>query len=451
MPHRARTVRAALACVTGSVLLATGCQTVAGSQAARQAATATAMPTPTTTATGPVRRLCTEATRTGCYTFDQLRQVYGAKALNAKGTDGEGTTVAALNVVGSPHLAEDLKTFSSAMRLPAPNLTVVRQSPGSGRRAAAFDWKNETMVAMAREATMDVQALHSMAPKADLRFYQVDLEQADAAKGITPHAMDLVARAIRGAVAENKADVLSLSFVFPETGDQSAHVARLYRDLRPVFDEAASKGITVVAATGDEGAAPGAAEAAKAGQEPVRTVSWPASDPGVTAVGGTRLTLDDKGRRRSPDTVWNDKGGATGGGTSVLAARPDYQDGVKKVTGEHRGVPDVSLTASATGSTMIWFTHDRTSSWAPMLGTSLAAPLFGGLTALAAQQADKRLGPLNATLYGATQAADRSGIIDVLNGVNGRNGYHAGPGYDLASGLGTVDAGLLVPVLAQGQ
>lgn len=446
-PGRLRTALVALAGLVAVVLaLVSGCQSVAGSQAAQEARrAANAMPAPTATATGEARQGCERSTRTKCYTFEQLRRAYGTRQLNEEGTDGAGRTVAALNVGGSPHLAEDLRGFSSALELPQANLKVVRQSPGAGRRAAAFDPHSENMVAMAREATMDVQALHAMAPRADLLFYQVDLERADAERGITPRAMDLLAQGIRTVVERHKVDVLSLSFVFPETGDQTAHVARIQRELRPVFEEAARKGVTIVAGSGDEGAAPGAVDALAAGEAPQRTVSWPASDPGVTAVGGTRLTLDDQGRRRSPDTVWDDSAGATGGGTSVLAGRPAYQDDVRDTTGEHRGVPDVSLTASATGSTMIWFTLGSRPLWVPMLGTSLAAPLFGGITALAAQRAGKGLGAINATLY----AKGTPGITDVVTGANGEDGYRATRGYDLASGLGTVDAKKLVPALAK--
>lgn len=144
--------------------------------------------------------------------------------------------------------------------------------------------------------------------------------------------------------------------------------------MAPVFLDAARKGITVVAPAGDGGAAPTEQDG-----KPVRGVSWPASDPSVFAVGGLRLGLDDEGRRTDPDVVWEDRAGASGGGVSEVFARPSYQNRVEPAVGDRRGVPDLSLTASGDGSTMIHFTEDgKTPTWVPMAGTSLAAPSSPG-------------------------------------------------------------------------
>ncbi|WP_050776797.1 S53 family peptidase [Streptomyces sp. SPB074] len=434
-----------------SLLALTGCQTVAGSEAARRVRAASATtPEPGATATAEAREVCVRETGTGCYTFTQLRRLYGTERLGDRGTDGAGTTVAALGVVGSPHLAADLRHFSRALGLPAPRLEVVRHAPPHGAKAAPYDEDNAGMLATAREATLDMEALHAMAPRARLVYHQVDLPRVDADGVLDARAADALAAALRTVLTRQRPDILSLSFVMSERGDGAEQVARLARGLRPVLAGAARAGTTVVAASGDDGASPGAAQAAHLGAEPVRGVAWPASDPSVTAVGGTRVTLDAAGRRRAADTVWNDKGGAPGGGTSVLARRPRYQDGVRDVTGARRGVPDVSLTASADGSTMVWFTHAGRGAWVPMLGTSLAAPLLGGIVALAAQRAGHALGALNPALYRLGRAG---GVRDITSGDNateGTRGYRAGRGYDLASGLGTVDAARLVPALAAG-
>ncbi|WP_431033753.1 S53 family peptidase [Streptomyces sp. P6-2-1] len=449
-PRRPRAPLRLAAALLAPLLALTGCQTVAGSEAAKRARAAiAATPEPGATAPAEARKACVRATGSGCYTFTQLRALYGTKALNDGGNDGAGTTVAALGVVGAPHLAADLRHFSRALGLPAPHLKVVRHKPANGARTAPFDEDNAGMLATAREATLDMEALHAAAPRARLVYHQVDLPEVDADGVLGAQAADALAAAMRTVLTEQRPDVLSLSFVMNERGDSAEQVAGLARELRPVFAAAARAGTTVVAASGDDGAAPGAAQAAQLGAKAARGVAWPASDPSVTAVGGTRVTLDEAGHRRSEDTVWNDKGGAPGGGTSVLMRRPRYQDGVRDVTGDRRGVPDVSLTASAAGSTMIWFTHAGRGTWVPMLGTSLAAPLFGGIVALAAQRAGHGIGAVNPALY---RLGGEAGIRDITTGDNateGTTGYRAGRGYDLASGLGTVDAEKLVPALAE--
>ena len=92
--------------------------------------------------------------------------------------------------------------------------------------------------------------------------------------------------------------------------------------------------------------------------------SWPDSDPLVTGVGGTELHLDGVGNRTAPDSVWNETYDSTadgffygftgsplasGGGKSVIFERPSFQDGVAKVVGQHRGVPDISMSAACDG------------------------------------------------------------------------------------------------------
>ncbi|MFF9757921.1 peptidase S8, partial [Streptomyces sp. NPDC014344] len=100
---------------------------------------------------------------------------------------------------------------------------------------------------------------------------------------------------------------------------------------------------------------------------------------------------------------------------------------------------------------MIHFTEDgKTPTWVPMAGTSLAAPLFAGIVADADQEAGDRVGRLHHHLYEMGRDVDagrKAGLLDVTHGTNGDDGHRATRGYDLASGLGTLDASLLVPAL----
>jgi subtilase family serine protease len=233
--------------------------------------------------------------------------------------------------------------------------------------------------------------------------------------------------------------------------------------LRSAFVLAASRkyNVTILAATGDAGAT---AENAAGAYFDRRVVSWPATDPLVTAVGGTQVLLGSKGQQLSAPRVWNDDGVnggplASGGGLSVMFSRPSWQNAVASIVGSRRGVPDVSLDASCDPGALIFTTFPGSvGGWQSECGTSLATPLFAGIVALADQLAGHNLGLLNPKLYvlGARKAP---GLLDITLGSNtvsipvpGGNtvvvGYSARKGYDLASGWGTVHAASLVPELA---
>jgi subtilase family serine protease len=191
----------------------------------------------------------------------------------------------------------------------------------------------------------------------------------------------------------------------------------------------------------------------------MRVNSWPSSDPLVTSVGGTMLTLDDLGNRLKPDVVWNDGFGASGGGVSAVFDRPEFQDRVKSVVGTHRGTPDISLSAAVDGAVILYYSFVPTRVGYHLVGgTSEATPEFAGIVAMAAQLADRRLGKLGKRLYDLRGR----GIIDITIGNNTFGpftnsdgitytvkGYSTGPGYDLASGLGTIDGARLVRALAE--
>jgi subtilase family serine protease len=225
----------------------------------------------------------------------------------------------------------------------------------------------------------------------------------------------------------------------------------------------------MLAASGDSGASGPAPGGASFGQ---RIVYWPASDPLVTGVGGTELHLNAAGMRTSPDTAWNDNQNpvvqklagseylwAGGGGQSAVFPRPGYQDSVRQTAGNARGVPDIAMSASLSGAVLIYESFTGAPGlWAPGGGTSAASPLFAGIVAIAGQYAHARLGLINPALYRLEQQ-HAPGIVDVTQGnntvsftLNGApvtvEGYPAKPGYDLVTGVGTVNAARFVPELA---
>ena len=138
---------------------------------------------------------------------------------------------------------------------------------------------------------------------------------------------------------------------------------------------------------------------------------------------------------------------------SGIFSRPWYQAGVADVTGNHRGTPDISMSAAVDGAAWTYESYDPTAvGWHLTGGTSEATPLFSGIVALADQLAGHRLGQLNPSLYGLSLLPSNwSGIVDVKEGDNswgGVTGNNATQGYDLASGLGTIDGTKFVHAIA---
>ena len=144
----------------------------------------------------------------------------------------------------------------------------------------------------------------------------------------------------------------------------------------------------------------------------------------------------------------------------MIFPRPSYQNGVANVVGDQRGVPDISMSGACSGLVDTYQSFaGEPAGWYPACGTSEATPLFAGIVALADQVARHTLGLINPALY-ALSAEHAPGLVDVTRGNNTVSftqnglfynvpGFDAGPGYDLASGVGTVNAALFVPELAQ--
>jgi subtilase family serine protease len=165
--------------------------------------------------------------------------------------------------------------------------------------------------------------------------------------------------------------------------------------------------------------------------------------------------------------VWNENsllgGPVAGGGTrSSVFGRPGYQNSVKAVVGNRRGVPDLSMSASVNGGALVYMSFKGLPGPAYYIigGTSEATPLLAGVIAVADQFAGHPLGLINPALYKIAATKGETGIVDVTTGENtvtwiqnGHTytvpGYVAGPGYDLSSGLGTIDGANFVPELAK--
>jgi subtilase family serine protease len=397
---------------------------------------------------------CEQRFRIACYGPAQLQRAYDLDPLFADGNDGRGETIAIIDSFGSPTVAHDLDVFDTTYGLPKPKLTI-SQPAGA---VPPYDG-SPTRVGWAGETELDVEWAHAMAPAASLLLLETPTSEDEGVTGFPD-----IETAVKYVADHDLAAVVSQSFSATEETfpNQAALLA-----LRGGYQDAYRHGVTVLSASGDSGATDSTVDGGYYGY-PV--TGWPASDPLVTGVGGTKLSLDANGNRTAPDVVWNDTYDtstqryifgdpgphalAGGGGLSSVFPRPAYQLPVESLVGDQRGVPDVSMSAACDGAVNVYQSFaGQPAGWYPTCGTSEATPLFAGIVALAAQRAGHPLGLLNPALYFMSES-HAPGIVDVTSGDNtvsvGKHtitGFPARPGYDLASGVGTVDGALFVPEL----
>jgi subtilase family serine protease len=396
---------------------------------------------------------CQAELQINCYTPVQYRVAYGLNSLysgqaTGRPITGAGKTIVIVDSFGSPTIQSDLKTFDAQFGFPDPDLQIEQFGT-----IPPFDPTNSTMVGWAIETSLDVEYAHSIAPGAKIVLAETPVAETEGVTGF-PEMMN----AEQSLINQGVGDVISQSFGATENtfpGFSSGNFSSLL-DLRYAFKDAAAHGVTVLAASGDEGATNDEADGSTL--YPYRVNSWPSSDPLVTSVGGSMLNLNQAGNKVTPDTVWNDGFGAGGGGVSAVFSRPFYQTGVTKEVGKSRGTPDISMTAAVNGGAWVYWSFPGAGApgWQIVGGTSEATPIMAGIVALADQQAGHRLGLINPALYtlGALSrhGVRNTGIVDITSGNNSFGnvtGFDAAPGYDLASGWGTINAAKFVPALAR--
>ena len=370
-----------------------------------------------------------------CYTPHQLRVAYGIQPLLDRGIDGRGETVTVLALAPSPgasagsadttDIRQDLGAFNRMFGLPAVRIQIVTTLAGS-----AAPWQ-----AAGAEEVGDTEIVHAVAPAAALRVVLLP-----PGPNLFRNAATATADMIAGLrLAVSGTDVASISFSLGEHYFTSAQVTQMHS----ILLGAAAHHVTVIGSSGDNGAF----SVNRFGDKPVKEVSLPASDPLALGVGGTSLSVKPSGAYMS-ETAFN-----TGGGFSHLYARPAYQDGVPRIS-TTRGVPDVAADADQPGLPTVFAGGNIETN----LGTSNSAPLWGGLIALADQDAHHDLGFVNPALYRIARSASyHEAFHDVTTGSNYVTvgsvlviGYQAGPGWDPVTGWGTPDAQMLIPLLARG-
>jgi subtilase family serine protease len=368
-------------------------------------------------------RGCAEGLAPGGFAPNQWLRAYGIAPLHDRGLRGQGMRIAVVETDGFAR--SDLTTFARCFGLEVPRTRVIRVGIPSP-------------LAPGTEASLDVQTLASVAPRARIDVYEGGATTAQLA--------EMFARAI-DAPPHRRPQVVSSSIGGCEyrIGSQSA-----FRRLERVLARAAARGITVLSAAGDNGSSDCAPSSRR------RAVDYPGSSPWVTSVGGTSIALD-RANGIVTERVWNDAPfdqlNAGGGGASVIFRRPAWQR-APGVSGAARSVPDVSFMADLAPGYPIFCTglgpECRGRGWFRTGGTSAAAPLFAGALALVNQSLQGRerppLGHIGPLLYRlARQAGGSRGPVfrDVRAGSNDL--YEVGccrakRDYDRTSGLGSLDA-----------
>jgi subtilase family serine protease len=410
----------------------------------------------------PTTAQCESAFEVACYEPGQIEQAYNLPALYAKGINGKGATIVIVDSFGSPTIQADLNAFDKTFGLPAPPSFKILQPAG---KVPPFDPNNSDMVGWAGETSLDVEYAHTIAPGANIVLVETPVSETEGVTGFPQ-----ILKAEEYVINHHIGDVISQSFSATEETFPSKKTVQA---LRGAYVDAYLHRVTVLAASGDSGAADVGLDEQTYYTFPV--TSWPDSDPLVTGVGGTQLHLDANGNHTSPDTAWNDTYSvatnefifgdagpnplAGGGGKSIIFSRPYYQNGVKSVVGNSRGVPDISMSGACNGAVDVYESFPGVpGAWFPTCGTSEATPEFAGIVALASQVAGHPLGLINPALY-RLSAAKAPGIVPVTSGNNTVSftqnnqlytvqGFNARAGYSLADGVGTVNGALFVPELA---
>ena len=367
-----------------------------------------------------------------CYGPAQIRAAYDIP----RNLTGAGRTIVIIDAFRDPTIRTDLATFDSTFGLPPAAFNIICP----GQHCPTFDPTSRDQVGWTDETSLDVEWAHAIAPRATIDLVLAQSDQDDDILAAQQYVID-----------HDLGDVVSQSFGEGETcmepGIRSAQ--------HQAFALAEREQMTVFAAAGDFGAAQGGCT----GFAFFQSAGSPASDPLVTAVGGTHLNASFTSGAYHSETVWNNSGenpdfGAGGGGFSTIYPRPSYQNAAH--TGSRfRGVPDVAYDADVYGGVLGVCSECNfgLQSFAVFGGTSAGTPQWAAIAALADQAAGHRLGLLNPALYTiAAGASYHDAFHDITTGNNSWDvslftGYQAGPGWDPASGLGSPNVARLIRLL----
>jgi subtilase family serine protease len=446
-----------------------------------------------------------------CFDPLAIQHSYDLTSLYTHGNDGAGQTIVIVDSFGSLNIRNDLRVFNNAFGV--KHMCGEQNADGTPRSCAAgaptFDiltvqgtppvvpqppnsgTGQEDHSIWALEVSLDVEWAHSIAPGANILLVTTPTAETLGVQGFVQ-----MMNAEQFVIDHHLGSVITQSF---GSAEEAFGSTQSLLNLRHAFESALANKVTVFASSGDGGTANIVKEPVKnPAVIPFPTVIWPASDPLVTAVGGTSLctniaslsdptrgttvdatsfptdcrTVNNPGAQR--EVTWNSfpthhRPFATGGGPSHVFARPAYQNGT--VSDSARNIPDVALVADSSTGVLVYDTEPLvpggapsglrcagtttpcSAGWYVVGGTSASSPQWAGMIAIANQMnGGHPLGFINPSLYtighSSHYAAD---FFDVTQGNNQTDptilGWSAGTGWDRVTGWGTPKASHLIPDL----
>jgi subtilase family serine protease len=320
------------------------------------------------------------------YTGPQLRAAYEGNT----NLDGSGTTVAIVDAYAAPSIASDAEHYADVNGdgdyLPGQLVQTTQTKYNHQPACGPSGWYGEE--------SLDVEAVHAMAPGANIHYY-------GAASCFDNDFLD----ALTKVDTDDTAQIVTNSWGSPIEAEGTDQITAY----ESVFLQGAVQGISFMFSSGDNGD--------ELANTAIKQSDYPTSDPFVTSVGGTSTAIDGNGNLASETawgtekytlssagTAWVDAGFlyGSGGGAAALFNKPTYQAGISN--SPYREVPDVAMDADPNTGMLIGetqtFPEGKHYDQYRIGGTSLASPLFAGLTALAIQHGGTAVGLLNPTIYG---------------------------------------------------
>ncbi|MGA3073882.1 MAG: S53 family peptidase [Bryobacteraceae bacterium] len=362
-----------------------------------------------------------QPTQPTAYTPPQVAQLYNFPT----GVNGAGECIGILEF-GGGYTTSDLNTYFQQLGIATPSVTAMSVDGVTNQPAPGQDSPDT-------EVMLDIEVAGAVAPGASIVVYFSNFTEQGWVDAITTAVHDSV----------HNPSVISISWGFAE--GQSIWSTQAIQAVNEAFQAAATMGVTVCCAAGDDGSRDQV-------DDGLAHCDFPASSAFVLACGGT--TLHSSGANITSETVWNDgvNGGATGGGISDTIDLPTWQANAHVPPSVNpggrigRGVPDVAGDADPeTGFQILADGQSGT-----VGGTSAVAPLWAGLVACINQKLGTPVGFLNPLLYALASSANA--LHDITTGNNDITGqiggYSAGPGWDPCTGLGSPNGTALGNALA---
>jgi kumamolisin len=347
------------------------------------------------------------------YSPTQVAQLYGFPTTG----NGQGECIAIIEL-GGGYTNTDLDTYFQDLGIATPDVTAISVSGANNNPTGDPGGPDG-------EVMLDIEVAGAVAPGAKIAVYFAPNTDAGFLNAINQAAHDSV----------RNPSVISISWGGPE----ASWTPQALTAFDQAIQGAGAMGVTVCAASGDNGSSDGVTDG-------LAHVDFPASSPNTLACGGT--TLIGSGQTITSETVWNDgvQGGATGGGVSDFFDPPAYQANANVPPsanpGGHvgRGSPDVAGDADPVTGYLVRVDGQDTI----IGGTSAVAPLWAGLIALINQSLGTPVGYINPLLYNIATSTPGA-FNDVTVGNNGA--YSAGSGWDACTGLGSPEGAVLLGAL----